>query len=40
MNLAYAHRKTIKWDPLKLAFTDPSCDAAWLTRSYREPWNV
>jgi predicted dehydrogenase len=40
INLAYAHRKTIKWDPGKLTFADPSCDAAWLTRDYREPWKV
>jgi predicted dehydrogenase len=40
MNLAYACRKTIKWDPLKRAFNDPSCDPAWLTRNYREPWKV
>ena len=40
INIAYAHRKTIKWDPAKLAFTDPSCDAAWLTRNYRAPWKV
>ena len=38
INLAYAHRKTIKWDPAKLTFADPSCDAAWLTRNYRAPW--
>lgn len=40
VNLAYAHRKTIKWDPIKMAFTDPSCDPAWLTRNYRAPWKV
>jgi predicted dehydrogenase len=40
INLAYAHRKTIKWDPVKMAFTDPSCDPAWLTRDYREPWKL
>jgi len=40
MNLAYAHRKTIKWDPANLTFTDPTCDAAWLTRNYRAPWKV
>jgi predicted dehydrogenase len=40
INLAYAHRKTIKWDPAKLAFTDPSCDAGWLTRNYRAPWKA
>ena len=38
INIAYAHRKTIKWDPAKMAFADPSCDAAWLTRDYRAPW--
>jgi predicted dehydrogenase len=40
MNIAYAHRKTIKWDPDKIAFTDPSCDPAWLTRNYRGSWKV
>lgn len=40
MNLAYAHRKTIKWDPDKMAFTDPSCDPAWLTTPYRGQWKV
>jgi predicted dehydrogenase len=40
MNLAYAHRQTIKWDPATLAFADPACDASWLTSSYRGPWKV
>ncbi|HIG29763.1 MAG TPA: Gfo/Idh/MocA family oxidoreductase [Verrucomicrobiales bacterium] len=40
VNLAYAHRKIIKWDPSKKIFTDPSCDKAWLTRDYRAPWKV
>ncbi len=40
VNLAYAHRRTIKWDPKKLAFADPSCDPAWMTRSYRAPWGL
>lgn len=40
VNLAYAHRRTIKWDPKAMAFTDPSCDSAWLTRAYRAPWKV
>lgn len=40
INLAYAHRKTIKWDPKRMVFSDPSCDAKWLTRSYRAPWKV
>ena len=40
VNLAYIHRKTIKWDPSKMVFSDPSCDPAWLTRNYRAPWKV
>ena len=40
VNLAYYHRQTIKWDPRKLAFADPSCDPAWLTREYRKPWTL
>ena len=28
------------WDPGKLTFADPSCDAAWLTCNYRDPWKV
>ncbi len=40
MNLAYYHRQVIKWDPDKMTFADASCDPAWLTSSYRDPWNV
>jgi hypothetical protein len=40
VNLAYYHRRTIKWDPHRLAFTDAGCDPAWLTSPYREPWKV
>ena len=40
MNLAYYHRKTIKWNPSDLTFADPACDASWLTSSYRAPWKV
>lgn len=40
MVLAYRLRKTIKWDPDKLAFADPTHDPAWLTSNYREPWKV
>ena len=40
MNLAYSHRKTIKWDPRQMTFSDPTCDLAWLTSNYRKPWEV
>ena len=40
INLAYYHRRTIKWDPAKMAFADPACDPSWLTRNYRKPWEV
>ncbi len=40
MNLAYYHRQPIKWDPDKLAFADASCDPAWITTPYRQPWKV
>lgn len=40
VNLAYYHRKTIKWDPRKMNFADPACDPKWLTREYRAPWKV
>jgi len=40
VNLAYYHRKTIKWDPDKMTFADASCDPAWLTSNYRSPWKV
>ena len=40
VNLAYHHRKTIKWDPQKMNFADPSCDPKLLTRDYRTPWKV
>ena len=40
VNLAYYHRQTIKWNPHKLAFADASCDPAWLTSPYRDPWKV
>jgi predicted dehydrogenase len=40
MNLAYAHRQPIKWDPDQLTFAPGSGDAKWLTRDYRSPWQV
>ena len=40
MNLAYAHRTKIDWDPEKLQFAKGSGDAKWLTRDYRGPWKV
>ncbi len=40
MNLAYCHRQTIKWDPRKQTFSDPSCAPSWLTSNYRDPWKV
>ena len=40
MNLAYAHRQAIEWDPEQLAFAKGSGDPSWLTRDYRSPWKV
>lgn len=40
INLAYSHRQAIKWDPAKMTFSDSTCDASWLTSSYRDPWKV
>ena len=40
MNLAYLHRRKIRWDPRKLAFADPDADASWRSNPYRAPWNV
>jgi predicted dehydrogenase len=40
VNLAYAHRQTIKWNPDTQTFADPSCDPSWLTSNYRNPWKV
>jgi hypothetical protein len=40
MNLAYAHRQPIKWDPAQLNFAPGSGDPKWLTRDYRSPWQV
>lgn len=40
INLAYHHRRTLKWDPEKMTFTANTGDPAWLTRDYRTPWKV
>ncbi len=40
MNLAYAHRQTIEWNPERLSFAKGSGDPKWLTRDYRSPWTV
>lgn len=36
MNLAYEHHQPIMWDPIKLAFSDTSCNPKWLTGSQRD----
>lgn len=36
MNLSYYHQQPIHWDPIKLKFSDKSCDPAWLKGSRRD----
>ncbi|MEK9985900.1 MAG: gfo/Idh/MocA family oxidoreductase, partial [Opitutae bacterium] len=40
MNLAYYHKKDIKWDPKRNDFACSSGDEKWLSRDYRGPWSV
>ena len=40
INLAYYHKQTIKWDPVKMTFADNKSDKSWLTSDYRKPWKV
>lgn len=40
MNLAYYHKKDIKWDPKRNDFSCSSGDEKWLSRDYRGPWSV
>ena len=40
INLAYLHRKTLKWDPKQYQFVDGTGEKSWLTRDYRKPWKV
>ncbi|HOD52522.1 MAG TPA: Gfo/Idh/MocA family oxidoreductase [Candidatus Hydrogenedentes bacterium] len=40
MNQAYYHHAVIEWLPERMQFAPGSGDPAWLTRDYREPWNV
>ena len=35
MNLAYYHKKDIKWDPKRNDFACSSGDEKWLSRDYR-----
>lgn len=36
MNLAHYHKQPIHWDPIKLKFSDSSCDPAWLKGARRD----
>lgn len=40
INLAYYHRKKLKWDPYKFSFRRNTGDSRWLTKEYRAPWKV
>jgi predicted dehydrogenase len=40
LNLAYAHRQEIGWNPERLAFAKGGGDPKWLTQDYRTPWRV
>jgi len=40
LNQAYYNHAVIKWQPERMQFAPGSGDPAWLTRNYREPWNV
>ncbi len=40
VNATYANHQTIKWNPATEQFTDGTGDAAWLTRTYRDPWKL
>ena len=40
MNLAYYHQQPLKWDPKKHQFRDGTGDPKWLTREYREGFQL
>ena len=40
MNQAYYNQESIKWKPKRMRFARNSGKAEWLTREYRDPWNV
>jgi predicted dehydrogenase len=40
MNQAYYNHAAIQWQPKRMRLAKGSGDPAWLTRDYREPWNV
>lgn len=39
-NLAYWHRKTLRWDPQTWQFTDPQEANEWRDRQRRDPWQL
>jgi len=39
-NLAYQHRRTIRWDPRAWTFADRSAPESWLDRERRDPWRL
>ena len=39
-NLAYWHRKRLRWDPKNWKFVDGHGDAKWLDRERRDPWQL
>ena len=40
MNQSYYHNAGFKWDPAKCEFAGGTGDPRWLTRDYRNPWQV
>jgi predicted dehydrogenase len=40
MNQAYYNHAEIEWKPKKMQLAKGSGDPAWLTRDYRDPWDV
>ena len=40
LNQVYYNRESIKWKPKKMRFAKNSGNPDWLTRHYRDPWNV
>jgi predicted dehydrogenase len=40
MNQAYYNQAVIKWNPVEMSFAPGGGQSEWLTRDYRNPWNV
>jgi predicted dehydrogenase len=39
-NLAYWHRRALRWDPIKWEFVGDNLANAWLDRERRDPWRL